>query len=675
MRYICSSQSIIKKNIHKVISFKALLITLCVFAFAKAETKPSSPAINSIGSSLIIEDTDPTKNIDTLHDSKSDITDDYFINQKLNTTDSYVIIAKHSNKVFDVTNGENSTPIVQYSINESKSQQFKLVKKGNGYYSIISVSSGKALDIGRSSTSNGAKLIVYTKGNSANQQFKLIDKGNGYCKLQLKHSGKYLDVARSSKLNNASIIQYTLTNNDNQLFKFSKVRNPINTENNSPNYIVSSPTMNASSGGFNMILASDPQYPRTPDGATETDAQKKESEKLNRDHVKSMNAVAKSKGNTKAVIINGDLTEYGHLYQLKKFKEIYNNLSIPMYLGLGNHDYANNVDNTFSNQASTRMVEYQIENIVKNNISGADYNVSESYTFPEVVKTISGSLSYSWDEGNVHFVQLHNYPLYTMRTSDYLGSDAKRKIIEITSSLEWLEKDLRKARKNGKVIILNYHDSDEHWAASSNTNNAISDFTDIIFKYNVSAVFVGHYHDYIGEKDVPNRHESYYEKNGVSIPVFYCGSAVESKYLFVNFDGNTMTVENIDSTDGATTSSDTKSYNLTSPTFDHPAPRTSGKITFFNESGYVAKYRLSYKLNGKWIFKDTGNMALGNKKSYIIPKEAVSLWVKGEGQTGLLWDPWNITFEKRIGDDPSGVNTCYKSYGTTLNQKWNNNCK
>jgi len=150
---------------------------------------------------------------------------DYFKTQNLNTKDSYIIEIKHSKKVFDITNDENSTPVIQYTRHGGKNQQFKLISKGNGYYNIISNSSEKALDIGASSKKNGAKLIQYSKGNNANQQFKLIDKGNGYCQIQLKHSNKYLDIPRSSKKNGANIIQYSSTNNSNQLFKFITVIN------------------------------------------------------------------------------------------------------------------------------------------------------------------------------------------------------------------------------------------------------------------------------------------------------------------------------------------------------------------------------------------------------------------------------------------------------------------
>ena len=49
-----------------------------------------------------------------------------------------------------------------------------------------------------------------------------------------------------------------------------------------------------------------------------------------------------------------------------------------------------------------------------------------------------------------------------------------------------------------------------------------------------------------------------------------------------------------------------------------PTP-LDGNITFFNEWGYLTKFYLSYKLDGKDIAHDTGNMALGNKKTYDMP--------------------------------------------------------
>uniref|UniRef100_A0A915HZB0 Calcineurin-like phosphoesterase domain-containing protein n=1 Tax=Romanomermis culicivorax TaxID=13658 RepID=A0A915HZB0_ROMCU len=62
----------------------------------------------------------------------------------------------------------------------------------------------------------------------------------------------------------------------------------------------------------------------------------------------------------KAVIINGDLTAFGHHDELATFETLLEEarlkLGIPFYMGLGNHDYANNVDDCYDNNCAQRMV-------------------------------------------------------------------------------------------------------------------------------------------------------------------------------------------------------------------------------------------------------------------------------------------------------------------------------
>lgn len=103
-----------------------------------------------------------------------------------------------------------------------------------------------------------------------------------------------------------------------------------------------------------------------------------------------------------------------------------------------------------------------------------------------------------------------------------------------------------------------------------------------------------------------------------------------------------------------------------------PLPTPGARVSFFNEAGYVSRYSVAYVLDKKPYSKSTGNMSLGNRKSIDIPPNAIAIVVKGEGKTGLVWEPWRKTFEKKYSRPTA---ECFKSYGTTLDQKWNNNCE
>ena len=436
--------------------------------------------------------------------------------------------------------------------------------------------------------------------------------------------------------------------------------------------------------GFRMVFISDPQFPWTPQQddkiSISEDDTKLLARKLNNNHVKSINKLVSSEQNVKGVIINGDLTAFGHGWQLDEFEQIYKNVNTKMYMGLGNHDYANGVDDCWENNCANRMVKFMRDHVHRNGIGNFDFKESESYEFPEIVKKMEGSLAYSWDIGNVHFVQCQNFPTYERKWSSYVSGEAKRYSIHIKNSLAWLRNDLAQARRAGKIIILNYHDSDEHWrdvdgvapakqSAAVKTafgplkEKQILEFQSILSKYKVAAVFVGHYHKSLG-KGNPGRF-SY-----GNVPVFYCGSASQSKFLLVSFDGNKMTVEKVSSHNGKAVKTPGGTYTLYDKAEQVDIPRKPGKITFFNEGGYVARYFLTYYVNGSKKEFATGNMALGNKKSYSIPGNAKSITVKGQGDAVFSWTD---IFSQTLSEAPE--NKCYKTYATIFSPAWNNNCE
>lgn len=203
-------------------------------------------------------------------------------------------------------------------------------------------------------------------------------------------------------------------------------------------------------------------------------------------------------------------------------------------------------------------------------------------------------------------MQLQNYPLYSLKFDVFDAGAAKRKIIDIKHSLDWLDADLTQARNEGKAIILNYHDSDQHWTDgySSPTYEALKlRFANILKKYEVSAVFAGHYHERIRRSNPPIREnpaKDYGKDVYGSVPVFYSDSASQNKYLLVSFQSGQMTVEKVNSVSGATTRTVDGTYQLkmvVPSTPIAPAPQP-GAITFFNQGGYVARYTLTYNSSG-----------------------------------------------------------------------------
>ena len=439
--------------------------------------------------------------------------------------------------------------------------------------------------------------------------------------------------------------------------------------------------------------------------ATEDPAKRAFSEKMNKQQVTSMLSLA-TQLNLKGVVINGDLTAYGtdQTDCLTVYQSMYENVGLPIYSGLGNHDYSNNVPGC--NSCADAMIQYMYTFINKLNPPNRDINESAVYYQAGLAtKKYRGSMAYSWDIGNVHFVQLHFHPAYARTWSTFNASTASEDVDEITSAMDWLNADLAKARNAGKAIVLNMHDalgdSSDSWAfGASQFSSQFTAYQAMIQKYGVSAVFGAHVHQLIGLQAVQN-----------GVPVFLPGGADYSTYLLVHFKGNTMTVEQVSSTDGSRKPvygyangnyfQDGYSMQLTGMVVGGPVkvsptgpPRRDGtnvyplneskpstpfpvvepskmEITFFNQGGYVANFTLTYTANGSPVTDNSGNLSLGMTAVYDIPSGATNITVAGSEDTGLTWAPTKQIFRQPLAFGPS---TCFKSYGTTLSPSWNHDC-
>lgn len=112
---------------------------------------------------------------------------------------------------------QNSAKIEQLNDSGEKDQQWKLVDAGSGYYNIIDVNSGLALDDPSGSTTNGTVMQQYAiagTGNS-NQQWSVTAVGSGYYKIVNRTSGLGLDLSGGSLMDNTPVQQYAVTGNGN----------------------------------------------------------------------------------------------------------------------------------------------------------------------------------------------------------------------------------------------------------------------------------------------------------------------------------------------------------------------------------------------------------------------------------------------------------------------------
>ena len=286
--------------------------------------------------------------------------------------------------------------------------------------------------------------------------------------------------------------------------------------------------------GFKVLIMSDPQPDRLcPKYGYPTIFGRDPWIQTNRPVVEGMNKLIEQASTTPTTIdfgiINGDLTEFGWLFEHDLYRETYpNKILVPVYEGLGNHDYVNNKGDcwlfgyTTKDGCAINSINYMASryDIYKSNINQkTNFNYDwNRVSFGHYV----GSLSYSFDYFGVHFVQLQNYPTYHGQYYTFGWT------YDITPSLDWLEKDLKAATTRGQKIILNWHDGTDHIRED---RNSLEKFKKILLKYKVSAIFLGHYH------------RQYYSTfDGTGIPMYMPGALFCGGYYVVNFQDKKMYV-------------------------------------------------------------------------------------------------------------------------------------
>ncbi|MGA5063465.1 RICIN domain-containing protein [Streptomyces exfoliatus] len=93
----------------------------------------------------------------------------------------------------------------------------------NAYYRLISVRSGKALDVNAFSTADGTRIQQWTDQNTANQQWKLRPAGDGHYELVNRNSGKVLGIAGGSSARAAAAEQQTDSSSTSQEWRIDGV--------------------------------------------------------------------------------------------------------------------------------------------------------------------------------------------------------------------------------------------------------------------------------------------------------------------------------------------------------------------------------------------------------------------------------------------------------------------
>jgi len=282
-----------------------------------------------------------------------------------------------------------------------------------------------------------------------------------------------------------------------------------------------------------MVVTSDPQYPwtdRTDNGAPESEADRdRRSEALITEQYRSIVAFrAAHPGENIPVFVNGDITAYGHGHQREVMARLLGILGDNVHLGLGNHDYENNIrqddgSGCYNNGCARDSVGDLITHVThKRGRVSFDYSVD-----PGMFNTVHrGSLAYAMttpDRDRVLNIQLHNYPAYQVTFESLEGVTNNR--YEIVSSLPWLRHliDLKLA----KPAFGDWKDRDYDFGIvhMHTPREFDADFNAMVADADIPAIFAGHIHHQMGRRG---------DIGGV--PLYLSGSASQRTYLIVEHD-------------------------------------------------------------------------------------------------------------------------------------------
>ncbi|HEY8995751.1 MAG TPA: RICIN domain-containing protein [Lacunisphaera sp.] len=134
---------------------------------------------------------------------------------------TYRINVLHSGLAMEVQGTNNGSQVVQNTYFGNNRQRWTVTNRGNNQYSIISVQSGRAVEIRNASTANGAKVQIRNYSGASNQKFTFTATSGGYYRITPLHApNSCLDVAGVSTAPGALVQLWTYNGGTNQQWNF-----------------------------------------------------------------------------------------------------------------------------------------------------------------------------------------------------------------------------------------------------------------------------------------------------------------------------------------------------------------------------------------------------------------------------------------------------------------------
>lgn len=175
------------------------------------------------------------------------------------------------------------------------------------------------------------------------------------------------------------------------------------------------------------------------------------------------------------IALAGDIFDKAHPEALQLYRERYEQTSgdktihFPVYPGFGNHD----IDPDTSAGEAENLAGRTF------NLHYLDSILNDKLAKKEILNLHPSSRSYSWNVGDVHFVQAQRFA----------GDTAY-----CESNQDWLADDLRQYASSGNPVVYIQHYGVDEWAIKWWPQGDRNRLFDLLDHYNVAAFLVGHTH-------------------------------------------------------------------------------------------------------------------------------------------------------------------------------------
>ncbi len=136
----------------------------------------------------------------------------------------YTLYIKHSNKTLDNAGYPSTTnkDVYQWGSNGLDFQKWKIDSVGGGYYKLVCLSGGLAVDVNDCGTEDGADIRQWDWLDNDCQKWRFEKLDDGFYRVVNKNSGKVMDVKYSETQDGANVWQWGWLGGDCQRWRLEK---------------------------------------------------------------------------------------------------------------------------------------------------------------------------------------------------------------------------------------------------------------------------------------------------------------------------------------------------------------------------------------------------------------------------------------------------------------------